>query len=106
MSDMEIQEIRELDGGSLMGYLAKGQHDAIDFANLVAIEYETLIDGQQVTYRWFRWTPAVWFDSPPPQCLLDAQPHTRGAFLATWYAADIHGVSDVPASWRDERPQS
>ncbi len=97
MSDMEIEPLRELDDGPLMGFYARGHHDLADFLRamleyVVEEGYEDMLPFRKrgpgfyprlkvwdVSLLWWRAVPWRGEDTE----LRQAEPNSLGAFKVT-----------------------
>lgn len=79
---LEIQELREFEGGHL-GWYSKGHHEATDFLTEASFEASTIldIDVRFVRQEYWRCVPAG--RGLRGVCTVTARPGTRGAFPVT-----------------------
>lgn len=95
---IEIESLREVDGGPLMGFYARGHHDLATFLRALleyAVEegYEDRLPfakrGSGFYPRLRLWDARLLWWRTVPWCggegteLQEAQPHSRGAFKVT-----------------------
>lgn len=100
---IEIEPLREMEGGPLLGFYAKGHHDLAAFLRAMleyAIEegYDDRLPYRKrgpgfypglniwdVSLTWWRWVP--WMGQAGLYAQYEAEPHSRGAFKVTWWEA-------------------
>lgn len=64
-------------------YFSKGHHDAATFCNAAREYWGYGIALDDVRHAWKRWVPANESDGEVYLWLIDAAPHSRGAFPVT-----------------------
>lgn len=95
---MDIEPLIEAgsDGGSFMGWYAKGHHDREKFHDRVDHDYDLHRDDRrqfqpkEVTHEWWRCVPMR--GDPGMTMFRPAEPHARGAFAVT--VMDVSKLKD------------
>lgn len=96
---IDIQPLWELEGGPIMGFYAKGHHEAAAFLRAL-LDYVTQygyddelpmvgdepdLQPEQVSLTWWRWVPWVEDGSYEGMTQRQAEPGSRGSFKVTWW---------------------
>lgn len=98
--EAEIHELREVGGGSVMGWYAKGHHDRQAFAREATEQWciEGWIPPAAVQQAWWRCVPTTDDWGYPCSAFHPANPRSRGAFPVTYTEhMPLEGASDGSA---------
>jgi hypothetical protein len=88
MSNINIETLRELDGGVVLGFYAKGHHDDLSFTAALAeyldeIKYPRLeCKSSDINRVYWRNVPAPYYDDGAWQ-MVNAKGPGRGAYAVT-----------------------